>query len=1281
MSRQAPSIASQLGEPQRSPWFRKYGGESRNVLNNPNDPLAHSGLAPLFPPLHPTYYAEDSTAFNHLYPYPMPSDYELDMLFGTEQSQISRNGGLTTWEMGVLREHLVNSWPGGHRQLDPVMPHILEDGYRVMVDESAWHPVFAKSKWYDFRLPIIDGKITRGPLPGIKDSDVWSVDVPRLWHELSVSLELANRWLRHMANGPWLNHVVHETWVEWMEAEPTAADLDTPGKLGPSGKPWRIPAQSRNYDSAKTLKAFAERLAPKLVWTFVDDGYHLSATADNGDLFGRTIRHWNDGEEPTESTPLADRQAPFLTIYIHVQYLRVLLDPKSTLAERCHATWSMAMTMLHELMHAINFTRHLDAIDAPAEPCYGQEWDRELGCSGIKSFFGSDIWEAPSIETTGKSGYKYGMSLTEFPSVLTFDPIASVNNTPVMHLGKVTTASPLPAAWSSSTLLEAFYTTIAQRYGLAAFQAPRLFSSPQIFRGFYTEALPAQPIPQNVAPQHAHLFQELQTTLTALASRRQTWARLRPWYVPAHARWSLTPYANVRARAILTRFTAAAHPAARLTDAAALGAEREANAAASGMYYWLRQHAPRPADWQSLDRDWVYAVLALMMQAVLPAREGTGYEHESREVQNTWFPSKEAAAVQGGVKWRFPEKRRVWTELRHVYELPKRHMEGKMLRDDAGGGDRYVSNRLWLLEQALEVKQRWERIVPMPEVLARELERELASLFQQEGFEKVDEEWLDWGFQMPAYSGNLATRDDQGAYIPWNGFPGLGQVQANVAQVAGQDRRGSRARGGWRPTKYFTVSEVGERISDNPTEANWALLPDDQGGYDVFNISMVLRDHPEFDVESVYEPTEFGRVIVSRDLVEALRVSGRKPLGKLLTWKHPQEVSEHDGQDGRELWCTVGDLVYNITAFRYESDAEKEALVALATKKRSPSKALEGLDVSDLLSRLAPYKCGYLRQATGAAPSRHRTFTLRELGRYIHPQIGMYCAIGGDVYDLGRYLHSHPGGAQILHDYAGRDVTDEFRDTHSDWARTLENHGGLRVGRMVDEISQISHMEEDEVVLLNRVFTFSSLFVDNEELYRALKPYAGTDATQALKADYPPDALVQLLRRDDLVCAKLVSATRRPITVAELRKRNRIPSAAERREMPRAGDTDWRVWVSVAEEGGSKKQMVYDVTSMIMFRGSELERKLRPWLGKEVRDAELAHMLRTRHESFIIGELHVGKDESRAGKAAARKAQIVNDRHGYSSQSLAGSKRRVGALDDSDLGIMGSRPKRFGGWR
>lgn len=331
--------------PPPSPWFQKYGGQARNVLNKPHGAFRHSGVAPFFPQLHPTYYAEENAAFSHMAPYPQPSDYELDMLFGTEEAQIGLNAGLATWETGILREYLVNGWPGGHRQTDQVMPHILEHGFGVNVDERNWHPVFAKDRWYDLRLPIADGTFFPRAPPGINPSDVWSVDVQRVWEELRVSLELANRWLRHMAKGLWLNNMFNEQWVEWMEAEPLPFELDEPSLLGPNLKPWKIAVKNKDYDSEKTLKDIAEQLAPKLMWTFVDDGHHPYDAADNMDFYGRTVRHWNDGQEPTEDTPVAERKLPFLTIYIHVQPLRVLLNPQSTLSERCHSRWSMAMTV------------------------------------------------------------------------------------------------------------------------------------------------------------------------------------------------------------------------------------------------------------------------------------------------------------------------------------------------------------------------------------------------------------------------------------------------------------------------------------------------------------------------------------------------------------------------------------------------------------------------------------------------------------------------------------------------------------------------------------------------------------------------------------------------------------------------------------------------------------------------------------------------------------------------------------------------------------------------
>ncbi len=73
----------------------------------------------------------------------------------------------------------------------------------------------------------------------------------------------------------------------------------------------------------------------------------------------------------------------------------------------------------------------------------------------------------------------------------------------------------------------------------------------------------------------------------------------------------------------------------------------------------------------------------------------------------------------------------------------------------------------------------------------------------------------------------------------------------------------------------------------------------------------------------------------------------------------------------------------------------------MALKEKTLEEALGTDDTDVILQRLAPYKCGFLRQAASGAPTQ-RTFTFQELERHIYPQIGMYCAIDGDVYDLGR---------------------------------------------------------------------------------------------------------------------------------------------------------------------------------------------------------------------------------------------------------------------------------------
>ncbi len=264
------------------------------------------------------------------------------------------------------------------------------------------------------------------------------------------------------------------------------------------------------------------------------------------------------------------------------------------------------------------------------------------------------------------------------------------------------------------------------------------------------------------------------------------------------------------------------------------------------MYIYLNVREPQLGDIGHYPRrDWLFQVLALMMLAVLPARDYAGdFVYGSREALNVWTPSQAAVGSGQGV-WRFAARRRVYESRRGLYVLPERHEQGHFLTNELGQ-QQYMGNRLWLLHMALDMKQQGEGTEPLPAALAAALNRELQSLLAQASFLRQDEEWLDWGFEFPAYSEELVTVDEQGGYVPWGLPAGLGagnwgpggHMQAMAAQVLGQPWPPpvTRGREPWTKT-HFTVSEVGERISDQPGGTNWALAPDDQGGYDVFDVS------------------------------------------------------------------------------------------------------------------------------------------------------------------------------------------------------------------------------------------------------------------------------------------------------------------------------------------------------------------------------------------------------------------------------------------------------------
>jgi hypothetical protein len=171
--------------PRTDPYWRFAGGTS------------HSGLAPEFPTLHPSNFHEEPP-WN---PIPKPSNPELDRLFYAERWQRFDLSGLMTWQIPSLA-----TAPYGYAAQDP-LPVPGEDWTwdkyykeRVVPNEQSWFPFFRKNRWFDLRTNGLE--TIQNPFPEVFDHDTnwWTVDNPIIWENLSVSIEIANRFLITMLN-------------------------------------------------------------------------------------------------------------------------------------------------------------------------------------------------------------------------------------------------------------------------------------------------------------------------------------------------------------------------------------------------------------------------------------------------------------------------------------------------------------------------------------------------------------------------------------------------------------------------------------------------------------------------------------------------------------------------------------------------------------------------------------------------------------------------------------------------------------------------------------------------------------------------------------------------------------------------------------------------------------------------------------------------------------------------------------------------------------------------
>ncbi|KAI0407731.1 hypothetical protein F4802DRAFT_620636 [Xylaria palmicola] len=266
------------------------------------------------------------------------------------------------WQFGPMVRSLQFSdrgyIPGGHVQSlagEAGIHRLIFETEKITVNEASWFPFFKQDRWFGTRSanPVLSG-------------DQWTVDDPKVWKELRVSLELANRVLRTLIKDKhaFLQTMLFGKLAYWRDAAlkiqgKDATNLEFSLPDWPNSLPEPFPG-------AKVLLSHAFY---KERWTalFPDTPCNMDAILGfDEDAWTRRLESIASKQEwalsPLNNDP--DQRISGVTFSTHGNiiiidpvFLEALMNDNITLAERCTLLFFQANTILHELSHALMSTR------------------------------------------------------------------------------------------------------------------------------------------------------------------------------------------------------------------------------------------------------------------------------------------------------------------------------------------------------------------------------------------------------------------------------------------------------------------------------------------------------------------------------------------------------------------------------------------------------------------------------------------------------------------------------------------------------------------------------------------------------------------------------------------------------------------------------------------------------------------------------------------------------------------------------------------------------------
>ncbi|KKY31705.1 putative cytochrome b5-like heme steroid binding domain-containing protein [Diaporthe ampelina] len=301
---------------------------------------------------------------------------------------------------------------------------------------------------------------------------------------------------------------------------------------------------------------------------------------------------------------------------------------------------------------------------------------------------------------------------------------------------------------------------------------------------------------------------------------------------------------------------------------------------------------------------WFCDAVCYLMLAVMPRRDHKDTSERLRIPQNCWSPSNEArrhAQSKNRAPWV------VDTVSAKRFGTLKTTIAERHVPISAGGE---LGNRKTLLEKLKgEVAQR---------ELDSRVPRDIVDAFwvalnQAEADARVTDEY-DW---LPSFDFGLRGWRSKASQSHSGTAPASPAAEYN-GPAPQQYTDGENA-----PRAPSPAGEVGNHRFRTDL---WALVDDGRSGFDIYDVTdAVLQRRTTHDntlnITSFLEKSYLG--LKARPEFQQELKESHEPLGKLIRPLRREEIAERDGEFGRPFWIILGQDVFDITAFPFESTAQR----------------------------------------------------------------------------------------------------------------------------------------------------------------------------------------------------------------------------------------------------------------------------------------------------------------------------------------------------------------------